>query len=231
MTRACELFESFRESDSYVLVELGVGTKHVIKGSGIVPFQMDSKGLLRVMDVLWVPELRKSVLSVSTIEKRGLDVLFEDGQALIKPRGYSSDTTTILGVRESNLYRIKGQLMRAMASNKVTEDKEQVAPKVENLRRSQPSGLGGKDQPSNFVKKESQYKMVMQDAQKQEASRSMFKGSESSKTGPSEMIGIHFVSKGETDQVDWRESMVVDLVAKIEPHPGGRSTFLAKREC
>jgi hypothetical protein len=39
-----------------------------------------------VRNVLWVPELRRSVLSVSTIEKKGYDILFQDGQALIKPR-------------------------------------------------------------------------------------------------------------------------------------------------
>jgi hypothetical protein len=50
---------------------------------------------------------------------------------LIKPRGSSSDITTVLGVRESNLYRLKGQPMRAMENNKVAENKEQVATKVE----------------------------------------------------------------------------------------------------
>jgi hypothetical protein len=46
-----------------------------------------------------------------TIEKKGLGVLFRDGHALIMPRGSSSDTTVILGVRERNLDRLKGQLM------------------------------------------------------------------------------------------------------------------------
>jgi hypothetical protein len=72
--------------------------------------------------------------------------------------------------------------------------------------------------------------MTMQDAQEQEASRSMIRG-KSSKTGPSKMAGIDFVSEGATNQVDWRAAMVADLIAKIEPPPGGRSTFLAKREC
>jgi hypothetical protein len=72
--------------------------------------------------------------------------------------------------------------------------------------------------------------MTMQDAQEQEASRSMIKG-KSSKTGSSEMAGITSVSEGAANQVDWRATMVVDLTMKIEPPPGGRSTFLAKREC
>jgi hypothetical protein len=111
-------------------VELGMKTKHAVKGFGTVPFRIESRGVLRVTTVLWVPELN-SVLSVSTFEKKGVEVLFRDGQALIKPKESNSDTTTVLGVRESNLYRIKGQPMRAMASIRVTEDKEQVALKVE----------------------------------------------------------------------------------------------------
>jgi hypothetical protein len=84
MTGAQELFESFIESDSNVHVELGMDTKHAVKGSETVSFRMESAGVLGVMGMLWVLEL-KSVLSISTIEKKGFDVLFRDGQALIKP--------------------------------------------------------------------------------------------------------------------------------------------------
>jgi hypothetical protein len=41
----------------------------------------------------------------------------------------------ILGVRESNLYRLKGQPMRLMASNKVAMNKEQVASKIVQKQR------------------------------------------------------------------------------------------------
>jgi hypothetical protein len=58
VTGARELSKSFIASSSNVYVELGMGTKHVIKGTGTVPFQMESGGMLRVMDVLWVPEYR-----------------------------------------------------------------------------------------------------------------------------------------------------------------------------
>jgi hypothetical protein len=87
----------------------------------------------------------------------------------------------------------------------------------------------GRSSLPSLSKKKSWYEMTMQDAQKQEASRSI--GNKSSKTGPSEMAGIAFVSEGATNQVDWRATMVADLIAKTEPPPGGGSTFLAKREC
>jgi hypothetical protein len=107
-----------------VHVEVSVGTKHALKGTGTVPFQMGLGGVLRVMNVLWVQELRTCLLLVSAIEKKGLDVVFQDGQVLIKPRGSSSDIVVVLGVRESNLYRLKGYPMQAMASNRVAEKNE-----------------------------------------------------------------------------------------------------------
>jgi hypothetical protein len=57
------VFESFIEFDSNLYVEFGMGTKHAVHGYGTVPFQMESGGILRVTNVLWVSELR-SVLSV-----------------------------------------------------------------------------------------------------------------------------------------------------------------------
>jgi hypothetical protein len=105
------LFESFTKPNSDLYVEIGRGPKHAIEGSRTVSFRMESGDVLRVTNVLWVPELKKSVLSVSAIDKKGFDVVFQDGQVLIKPRGSSSDTVVVLGVRERNLSRLKGQPM------------------------------------------------------------------------------------------------------------------------
>jgi hypothetical protein len=115
-------------------------------------------------------------------------------------------------------------------ASKVTENEEQVALKVEQLRGSQPSGSGGKEQPSKSVQKKSWFEMAMQDAQEQEASRSIIRG-KSSEQGLSKMAGIAFVSEGAANQEDWRAAMVADMVAKTESLPESGSTFLAKREC
>jgi hypothetical protein len=73
------LFENVTEFDSDMYVELGMGTKHTVQGYGTMSFQMESGDVLRVTNVLWVPKLRKSVFSVSTIEEKGYEVLFRDG--------------------------------------------------------------------------------------------------------------------------------------------------------
>jgi len=63
-------------------VQLGPIAKHVVRGSGIVSFRIELGEVLSVLKVLWVPELRRSVLSVSKIEKKGYHILFQDGHVL-----------------------------------------------------------------------------------------------------------------------------------------------------
>jgi hypothetical protein len=94
-------------------------------------FRLESGEVSRVSNVLWVPELRRSVLSVLEIEKKGYHLLFRDGRVLFVPRRSSFISTMVLGVREGNLYRSRGQPMRAVASrSRETDEEEQVVPPV-----------------------------------------------------------------------------------------------------
>jgi hypothetical protein len=69
------------------------------------------------------------VLLVSLIEEKGYAILFQDEPMFFIPRGSSSDTTIVLGVRG-------GQPMRFMANrNIVTMNRERVAPKVVQTHR------------------------------------------------------------------------------------------------
>jgi hypothetical protein len=220
---------------------------------------MESFDVLRVTNVLWVPELWRSVFSVSAIEEKGYAVLYRDGQVLFMPKVSSSDQAVILGVKASNLYRLKDQPMRSMASSsRVTENREQVALKVVQtqrdpdfrgsqqdqresppLRGSLPSGSNGREESSKTVKKVSWVEEARQEAQKQEASRS----SMSSKEEPCHTTTFTSVIEGATNQVDWSVAMVVDQVWEAKPLPVweiellpgdigvGENNSLAKREC
>jgi hypothetical protein len=125
MTGARELFDTLTETGSDLCVELGMGAKHSVRGSSIVSFRLESGEILRVSNVLWVPELRRSVLSVSKIERKGYHVLFRDGQVLLVPRRSSFRSTVVLGVREGNLYRLRGQPMSVVASRSRETDEEE----------------------------------------------------------------------------------------------------------
>lgn len=59
---------------------------------------------------------------VSKIERKGYNVLFRDGQVMLVPKRSSFRSVVVLGVREGNLYRLRGQPMGAMATrSKETE--------------------------------------------------------------------------------------------------------------
>jgi hypothetical protein len=247
MTGARELFESFTETDSDMCVELGMGTRHAVQGTGTIRFQLESRDVLRVTNVLWVPELRRSVLSVSEIEKKGYHVLFRDGQVLFVPRGSSFRSTVVLGVRERNLYRLKGQPMQAMAnSSRVTEVREQVAPEVVQTQR-EPDFRGSQQiqrefdlRGSQWAQRESQpfrgslpsgsngreassktdRKVSWVEEARQEAQKwEASRSSMSSQEGPCHTTGFVSVTEGAANQEDWSAAVVADPVqeAKLLP--------------
>lgn len=63
-----------------------------------MPFRMETRQVMQVQNVLFVPGLRYSVISVLMIEKKGFGVLFQDGKARLRLRG-SSSNGIVLGVR------------------------------------------------------------------------------------------------------------------------------------
>jgi hypothetical protein len=79
MTCASELFDNFTKIGSGLCEELGMGIKHAIQGFGMVLFMLELGEVLRVSNVLWVPKLRRSVLSVLEIEKKDCHILFQYG--------------------------------------------------------------------------------------------------------------------------------------------------------
>jgi hypothetical protein len=99
MIGSTELFDSFTETGSDLYVELGVGTKHAVQGSGTVSFRLESGEVLRVSNMLWLPKLKRIFLSVSEIEKKGYHILFRYGKVLFLPRQSSFISTVVLGVR------------------------------------------------------------------------------------------------------------------------------------
>jgi len=53
---------------------------------GTISFQREPSPPLKVANVLYVPWLKKSLISVSSLEDMGYEVLFQKGQVLIYPR-------------------------------------------------------------------------------------------------------------------------------------------------
>jgi hypothetical protein len=70
-------------------LELGDNTKYAVRGQGTVQFQLESGGSFDVQEVLYVPGLKKNLLSISVMEDKGYEVNF--GRAGVhSPKGSQS---------------------------------------------------------------------------------------------------------------------------------------------
>ena len=87
MTGAKDQFTQF--SDRRINLEIELGDESIVRavGIGTVSFQTESLPPLAISEVLYVPSLRKNLISVSTIEDKGYEVTFRGGQVIILPRG------------------------------------------------------------------------------------------------------------------------------------------------
>ena len=61
-------------------VELGNGRTYDIKAVGSTTLQLDSGTLINIGEILYVPSLKKNVISVTMLEDKGFSVIFHKGR-------------------------------------------------------------------------------------------------------------------------------------------------------
>jgi hypothetical protein len=116
MIKAQDLFSIMMERDSGVHVYLGDDARYIVKGKGIVTFQLDSGGSLDAHNVLYVPSLKNNLLSVSTMEDMSFSITFQSGKVLIHRNNASPYIAVVVVVREAHLYKLQGKLVQALVN-------------------------------------------------------------------------------------------------------------------
>ena len=106
MTGLRQYFTDLTETRLDLEVVLGDNSSVKVVGRGTVSFERDHGESMKLRDVLYVPRLKKNLVSVSTIEDRGFWVMFRDEHVLIHPKGSSITSTVKIGVRSGKLYRL-----------------------------------------------------------------------------------------------------------------------------
>ena len=79
-----ESFINMYEHESPNKVNLGDDYQYPIKGSGEASYKLDSGKSLKMKDVLYVLGLKKNLLSISTLDAKGIRVAFVDAQVLMR---------------------------------------------------------------------------------------------------------------------------------------------------
>ena len=81
-----ESFVKLSKHESPNKVKLGDDYQYPIKGSGESSYKLDSANFMKMKDVLFVPRLKKNLLSISTLDEKGMRVAFGDFQVLMWPK-------------------------------------------------------------------------------------------------------------------------------------------------
>ena len=63
---------------------------------------------MKMKEVLYVPGLKKNLLSISTLDKKGYRAVFIDGHIIMWPKGKSIEDVVVIGEEEGGLYNLKG---------------------------------------------------------------------------------------------------------------------------
>jgi hypothetical protein len=95
-------------------VTLGDDYQYPIKGVGESNHKLNSGNSLKMKEVLYVPGLKKNLLSISALEKKGFRVAFIDGEVLMWAKGETLNEAIVIGNEENGLYKLKGHSEVAM---------------------------------------------------------------------------------------------------------------------
>jgi hypothetical protein len=134
MTGHKNYFNSLSEKEFGFEILLGDDYAYHPKGVGTVRFERESGKPLYLLGVLYVPGLKKNLVSVLALEDKGYEVSFKDRRAYIKPRGLSKGSEQVIGVRKDKLYKLQFDSHYALASSNITRDCELWHRRVAHLR-------------------------------------------------------------------------------------------------
>ena len=69
-------------------------------------------------EILFVPGLKKNLLSISALDAKGMRVAFIDGQVIMWPKGKKIDDAVVIG-EQGGLYKLKGHLEQSLIHDTV----------------------------------------------------------------------------------------------------------------
>jgi hypothetical protein len=105
---------NYRDKKFNVKVELGDDGTYAIKGIGSTYFQLQSGNVFHTEKIIYVPGLKKNLISVAVLESKGYIVAFSKGKALMWPSNESMSSTMTIEAQEGGLYKVTGQVIQAL---------------------------------------------------------------------------------------------------------------------
>jgi hypothetical protein len=108
MTGQKNTLSNLIEMDSPQKVLVGDDYQYPIKGMGEPTYKLDSRTPMRLKDVLYVPGLKKNLLSISALDNKCFKFAFIYGEFLMWSKGKTIEYVVFIGIEEGGLYKLKG---------------------------------------------------------------------------------------------------------------------------
>ena len=99
---------------------LGDDSQYPIKGIGEASYKLDSGKPMKMKDALYVLGLKKNLLSISSLDKKGFRVYFVDGKFIMWTKGKTIDDVVEFGVEEGELYKLKGHSYSSLTTSTIS---------------------------------------------------------------------------------------------------------------
>ena len=114
-----EALSDMVERDTNLEIILGDNATYPVKGTGTVTLHLSQGQVLRLQDVLYVPKLKKNLVSVSAMEDKGFNVTFSDGKVLMWKKSFKEAIS--IGFRVGTLYQVGGSPLGAMTCDTIRQ--------------------------------------------------------------------------------------------------------------
>eukprot|EP00253_Pinus_taeda_P023367 PITA_23367 len=108
-----EVLYNLVEKETNLEIVLGDDMKYPVKDVGNVSLKLNQDNTIHLQDVLYVPNLKKNLVSISVMEDKGYKVTFSDGKVRIWKNNVKDAFT--LGFRVDSLYQVSGSPLGVMS--------------------------------------------------------------------------------------------------------------------
>jgi hypothetical protein len=114
MTGFKQNLANYQDKKFKAKVELGDDGTYDIKGFGSTSFRFHSGNIFHIDEIIYVPGLKKNLISVLVLESKYYSVAFSKGKALLWSSNEDLSTAITIGTHESGLYKISSQVVQAL---------------------------------------------------------------------------------------------------------------------
>ena len=101
------------EKETHLHVVLGDDARYNVRGVETT-FQLDSDMELQLKGELYVPRMKRNLVSIYALEDKGYKITFSEGRVLARHKDSHISSAKVIGVRENTLYRLTIKPVQAL---------------------------------------------------------------------------------------------------------------------